>query len=101
MFPNYATHCAKFGRRVTSVTATRILAFLFFVLISSCTGRKNEKRPQKPRVTRITIAGSSAMLPLVTEAANRYMLKHPDIAVDVSAGGSGRGARGGLHQKLL
>jgi phosphate transport system substrate-binding protein len=63
-------------------------------------GGKNEKRPQKPRVTRIAIAGSSAMLPLVTEAANRYMLKHPDIAVDVSAGGSARGVEGVLRQEL-
>ena len=100
MFPNHATHCAKSSRRMTSVTATRIFAFLLFVLLSSCTRGKNEKRPQKPRVTRITIAGSSAMLPLVAEAANRYMLKHPDVAVDVSAGGSARGVEGVVRKEL-
>jgi phosphate transport system substrate-binding protein len=40
------------------------------------------------------IAGSSAMLPFVAEAANTYMKSHADVAIQVSAGGS----RAGLSQ---
>jgi phosphate transport system substrate-binding protein len=39
-------------------------------------------------VTRISLAGSTALVPLVTEAANRYMRKHPGVVIEVSAGGS-------------
>jgi phosphate transport system substrate-binding protein len=42
-------------------------------------------------VTRITIAGSSALVPLATEAANRFMQTHPGVTVQVSAGGSRQG----------
>ncbi|MEI8254647.1 MAG: phosphate ABC transporter substrate-binding protein [Deltaproteobacteria bacterium] len=40
---------------------------------------------------RITIAGSSALVPLVTEAANRYMRAHIDVTIQVRAGGSRQG----------
>lgn len=38
--------------------------------------------------TTITASGSSALLPLVKEAAAVYQSKHPDVKVTVSAGGS-------------
>jgi phosphate transport system substrate-binding protein len=41
--------------------------------------------------TRITIAGSSALVPLATEAANRFMQQHPNVTIQVSAGGSRQG----------
>lgn len=42
-------------------------------------------------VVRVVAAGSTAMLPLVTEVANRFMLKHPNVAISVEAGGSAEG----------
>lgn len=39
-------------------------------------------------LARVTIAGSSALIPLITDAANRFMRAHPDIAVEVTGGGS-------------
>ncbi len=39
----------------------------------------------------ITLAGSSALVPLATEAANRYMRAHPGVTLQVSAGGSRQG----------
>ncbi len=39
-------------------------------------------------LSRVTIAGSSALLPVIADAANRFMKIHKDIAVEVSAGGS-------------
>jgi phosphate transport system substrate-binding protein len=39
----------------------------------------------------LTIAGSSALLPLVQEAANQFQTKHPKVQITVTAGGSGAG----------
>jgi phosphate transport system substrate-binding protein len=39
----------------------------------------------------LTIAGSSALLPLVQEAANRFGQANPDAKITVTAGGSGAG----------
>jgi phosphate transport system substrate-binding protein len=41
--------------------------------------------------TNITIAGSTALLPLVKDAAAAYQAAHPDVKISVSGGGSGTG----------
>ncbi len=41
--------------------------------------------------TTITIAGSTALLPLVKDAAIAYQQAHPDVKISVSGGGSGSG----------
>src|SRR5690242_1982319 len=40
---------------------------------------------------KLTIAGSSALLPLVQEAANQFQAKNPGAQITVTAGGSGAG----------
>ncbi len=100
MFLDQATHRSQFRCRLIDSPAVRCFSFLLLLLLSSCSGGKGSKKPQRPAVTRITVAGSSAMLPLVAEAANRYMRKHPDIAIDVSAGGSARGVEGVLRREF-
>ena len=100
MFLDHVTHYTAFSCRLMGAKAARVCTFFLFALLSSCSSGKPTKKSPKPRLARISIAGSSAMLPLVTEAANRYMRKHPDIAIDVSAGGSARGVEGVLRQEL-
>jgi len=39
----------------------------------------------------ITIAGSSALLPLIQEAANQFQKANPNVQITVTAGGSGAG----------
>ncbi len=39
----------------------------------------------------ITVAGSTALLPLVKDAADAYQRAHPDVKISVSGGGSGTG----------
>jgi phosphate transport system substrate-binding protein len=41
-----------------------------------------------PQETKIAIAGSTALVPLLTEAANRYMKQHPTVRVEETADGS-------------
>jgi phosphate transport system substrate-binding protein len=41
--------------------------------------------------TTINIAGSTALLPLVKDAAAQYQSAHPDVKISVSGGGSGSG----------
>src|ERR1700676_2062134 len=41
--------------------------------------------------TNITIAGSTALLPLVKDAAGVYQQGHADVKISVSGGGSGTG----------
>ncbi|HEY0393897.1 MAG TPA: phosphate ABC transporter substrate-binding protein [Candidatus Elarobacter sp.] len=41
--------------------------------------------------TTITIAGSTALLPLVRDAAAEYQKAHPDVKISISGGGSGTG----------
>ncbi len=41
--------------------------------------------------TTITAAGSTALLPLVKDAAAQYQQAHPDVKISVSGGGSGTG----------
>ena len=41
--------------------------------------------------TSISAAGSTALLPLVKEAAAEYQQQHPDVKISVSGGGSGTG----------
>ncbi len=46
--------------------------------------------PPPPKVT-LSIAGSTALQPLLQEAAARYMKKHPNVTVTVAGGGSHAG----------
>src|SRR5579862_367309 len=39
----------------------------------------------------VTVDGSTALQPLVTQAATDYMAKHPDVKIDIKGGGSAKG----------
>ncbi len=58
-----------------------VLIFLLS-LLAGCAGTQNEKSEK------ITIAGSSALLPLAQKAKIEFEEKHPNVTVNISAGGS-------------
>ena len=41
----------------------------------------------------IKISGSTTVLPIAKETAKRYMMKHPNVQIEVSGGGSGFGVK--------
>ncbi|HEY2594028.1 MAG TPA: substrate-binding domain-containing protein, partial [Chloroflexota bacterium] len=49
---------------------------------------------------KITIAGSSALQPLIDQAAKSYQAANPNVQITVSAGGSGAGRSGACQGSL-
>ena len=64
---------------------------LVFVLALSCSKHGLAPDHHDRGVDRVIVAGSTAILPLLTDAANDFMRSHPRIAVEVQGGGSYRG----------
>lgn len=59
------------------------LAFILILPFSSC--------KQKPKQDNISISGAFALYPLTVKWAEEYQKIHPDVTIDVSAGGAGKG----------
>lgn len=79
--------------------AASVLLFTSCFLVSFIGGCSVETTELSPSSGRLLITGSSTVAPLVTEMAKRYEALHPDVRIDVQAGGSGKGisdARGGV-----
>ena len=67
-----------------------LIALAWVMLLSACA-------PQDKQT--VTVSGSSTIAPLMVEIGKRFEAQHPDVRVDVQAGGSSRGiqdARSGL-----
>lgn len=62
-----------------------------FVLALSCNKRGQGLDHHDRGVDRVIVAGSTAMLPLLTDAANDFMRNHRTIAIEVEGGGSHQG----------
>lgn len=74
------------------MTLSRLVIAAFSTLslsatLTACSGGSNSGNPQSS----LTIDGSTALQPLVTQAAADYMAKHPDVKIDVRGGGSAKG----------
>jgi len=64
---------------------------LFLILILSLFIRCNGSKSKKKKETTITISGAFALYPLATRWATEFQQKHPDIKIDITAGGAGKG----------
>jgi len=82
-------HCKMPKKKIATIIALCLVGAL---ILSACSGR--EKQGEKQNVSgTIIAAGSTAMQPLVEEAANQFMAKNPGIQVQVQGGGSGTGLK--------
>lgn len=66
---------------------TRLVKILLLALaIAGCTGK-----PASEKKGTISISGAFALYPMAVKWADEYRKLHPDITIDVSAGGAGKG----------
>ncbi|SHF89461.1 phosphate ABC transporter substrate-binding protein, PhoT family [Caldanaerobius fijiensis DSM 17918] len=78
----------KGSKRIFTVVAMLLVGLLVF---TGC-GTKNNGSNSNSNVSgTLTIAGSTALQPLVEQAANQFMSKNPNAQITVQGGGSGRG----------
>lgn len=61
-----------------------IALIAFSVTFSSCKNTKNQENT-------ISISGAFALYPMTVKWAEEYKKLHPDISIDISAGGAGKG----------
>lgn len=79
-----------------SITSVFLASIAVVFAVSGCNSSNNNAQ-----TTKLTIAGSSTVAPLVAEIAKRYESKHQGVRIDVQTGGSSRGladAESGLAQ---
>ena len=71
------------------------LAAMMVVSAAGCGGeQKSESKADGAAVSgSITGSGSSALLPLAKDAAEKFKEKHPDVTITLNAGGSGTGLK--------
>ncbi|MCK9613331.1 MAG: substrate-binding domain-containing protein [Bacteroidales bacterium] len=66
------------------------LISVFFSCTISCNGPVKEQK-SKDLKGKISISGAFAMYPLTVEWAEEFKKIHPDVTMDISAGGAGKG----------
>ncbi len=71
------------------VEAIRALALALCLL--ACTPRGTDDSLDAAPLANFKIAGSTAVLPFATQAANAFMKTHPDVSIQVDPGGSHTG----------
>ncbi|MCL6476792.1 MAG: phosphate ABC transporter substrate-binding protein [Peptococcaceae bacterium] len=81
------------GGKIRRFLAGSCILALSAALLTGCGGRDQKQPDQKPAELSgaITAVGSTAMLPLVEEAAKQFMGKNPKVQITVQGGGSGTG----------
>jgi phosphate transport system substrate-binding protein len=74
-------------------TARRFCCALAAAALTACSSPSNSGTSSGPssRSGAVTVAGSTAMLPLVKEASGLYQAEHKDAQISVSGGGSATG----------
>lgn len=75
--------------RITGLAA----CLLLFGLLASpaCTGSNDERMPAGGLEGRITISGAWALYPMAVRWAEEFERLHPNVRIDVAAGGAGKG----------
>lgn len=60
--------------------------------LTGCTGPAHEKHSDSGKISgKISISGAFALYPLTVTWAEEFMKLHPDVSIDISAGGAGKG----------
>ena len=80
----------------------RGLLFLLFAsfFLSSCNGPQVPPMKNSELKGSISISGAFALYPLVSKLATEFMILHPGVRIDLSAGGAGKGLTDVLSQQV-
>ena len=65
-----------------------IICTFALLLATACSNSANQTTQDTVRSGNITVAGSTALLPLVKQAAQDYQTAHPGVRISVAGGGS-------------
>lgn len=91
---------------MTKKTISIVLVFLLICVISmfftSCDSSGNSKNggSGKELKGRISISGAFALYPLTVKWAEEFQKIHPEVKIDISAGGAGKGMTDALSQMV-
>ncbi len=77
------------GRKYLFIFLTGL--FIFFIVTFTGCGKQKDNGQTSPVSGTLTIVGSTAMQPLVEEAAVKFQTKNPQAQIVVQGGGSGTG----------
>ena len=85
-------------RRSTSLFGQIItLMILFaFLVLTSCNSKRSNTSTNGKLEGKISISGAFALYPLAVRWADEFKKIHPDVKIDVSAGGAGKGVTDAL-----
>lgn len=80
-------------RRSTSLFGQTItLMFIFaFLVLTSCNSKRTNTNTNGKLEGKISISGAFALYPLAVKWADEFKKIHPEVMIDVSAGGAGKG----------
>lgn len=78
-------------RKVKQLSSLSLLlvAMAFIIMLSGCKGKKASSNGKLEGT--ISISGAFALYPLAVKWADEFKKVHPDVKIDISAGGAGKG----------
>lgn len=68
-----------------------VLIFISILISSSCNSNKEKNREQSKLSGTISLSGAFALYPMVVEWKDEYNKIYPDVRIEISAGGAGKG----------
>ncbi|HEY8400221.1 MAG TPA: PstS family phosphate ABC transporter substrate-binding protein [Cytophagaceae bacterium] len=72
-----------------------LIVLALLILLTSCNISKEDNKGELEG--RISISGAFALYPLVVKWGNEFQKLHPNVKVDITAGGAGKGIADALH----
>ena len=70
---------------------TLLAVLVAIIMLSGCKGKKDNQNNNGKLEGTISISGAFALYPLAVKWAEEFKKIHPDVKIDISAGGAGKG----------
>jgi len=83
------TNMQKYIRIIKQITTLIVLATV--IILAGCKGKKANQNTNGKLEGTISISGAFALYPLAVKWAEEFKKIHPEVKIDISAGGAGKG----------